>query len=408
MDIKGKILRPNLYLPGQDRGSGRVREYYLGKACRVFQITTFCPERDGPGPTHIYLIEAEKLILVDTGIPTLLLKSLFYSWRGRRIPDEIAALPDDYSEQELISALRLIGYDVSDIDYILLTHGHYDHYTLGTRLVELSGAKVAAHIYDISRIVNPHSLLDFWTRMMNYVLATGMPLPDFKRAKRKGGLDTLLRTTDSSLWLHVDYSIAAEGPLRIGDYQSEIIYVVHTPGHTNGGISLLLTDDNQNRVVMLCGDTILYPTTPQPDDLLTYLRTLKVLSRMCDPVLTLPAHGKVINNLRNRVSFLRKHHEGRLRQTYELCKKPSSIWQIATTKRYFDVFVDPDQFNPLAGQEAFIHVELLQLVGGLHRCSIENQIHFFQNSGENFDLVYQRIEEIIDDNHSTALMRRSF
>jgi hypothetical protein len=60
-------------------GSGRVRRYaYSNAKLRVTQITTFCPDVIGPGATHLYLIESDALILVDTGIPTDVAKAFFY------------------------------------------------------------------------------------------------------------------------------------------------------------------------------------------------------------------------------------------------------------------------------------------------------------------------------------------
>lgn len=91
MDINGKILRQH-----GPTGSGRVREYLLGRGRRLFQITTFFPDKIGPGPTNLYLIEDEALILVDTGLPTDTAKNIFYYWRNQRIPPEVESLPADH------------------------------------------------------------------------------------------------------------------------------------------------------------------------------------------------------------------------------------------------------------------------------------------------------------------------
>ena len=86
MDIKTKVIKPNAILD-----SGRVRRFTLpDKQTRITQITTFCPDMVGPGPTHVYLIDNGKKVLVDTGIPTLLAKAMFYAWRGEPIPPEMA------------------------------------------------------------------------------------------------------------------------------------------------------------------------------------------------------------------------------------------------------------------------------------------------------------------------------
>jgi glyoxylase-like metal-dependent hydrolase (beta-lactamase superfamily II) len=397
MDTSNKLLRA-----GEKSASGRVREYRLGRTRRLVQITTFCPSVIGPGPTHLYLIiDDGMVILVDTGIPTDLAKNLFYYWRNQRIPAEIEALPDNHSEQQLLSGLELAGVDIKDIDYLIISHGHPDHYLLGRKIVELSGARVAAHVSDSAQINNPWAMVKFWVERRPALMAIGMPPP---RQGGRSNATTSPETTDLSL--RIDCPIAFEGRLKLDDFEEDWLCVRHYPGHSPGGISLFVYDDEEKEAVMLCGDTLLYPITPHPDDLLLYLRSLKYMKDLKDVALVLPAHGKAILKLHERIEFLEKHHERRLRVTYDTCRRPHSIWDIATLHDYFDVHVDPAKFNPLAGQEAYVHVELLQMAGGLRRSHISNGVHYFQNSGEKFEDVYARVLAIIDDEDSTVLMRR--
>lgn len=113
-------------------GSGQVRRFELtdGQAT-ITQITTFCPDTIGPGATHLYLIETDALVLLDTGLPTALAKAFFYQWRNQPMPAEVEQLPSNQSEQEFDDALKLAGYRVSDIDLIVISHGHPDHYSYG-------------------------------------------------------------------------------------------------------------------------------------------------------------------------------------------------------------------------------------------------------------------------------------
>jgi len=401
MDIKGKMLRPNRKLPSQPMGTGRVREYRLGRKRRMFQITTFCPDLIGPGPTHLYLIEDDALILIDTGMPTDLAKNMFYYWRNQRIPADVEALADDHSERELLSAIELTGHDVKDIDFIVLTHGHPDHYLLGNKLVEMSGAKVAVHVSDSDHVSNPWGMVKFWVERRPALMAMGMPMP-----KQGGRSSATVSPENTDMSLHIDCPIAFDGRLHLDGFEKDEICVRNFAGHSPGGIAILVYDDEGKDAIMLCGDTLLYPITPHPDDLVAYLRTLKEMKKMGNVVLTLPAHGKAMSKLARRLDFLERHHEHRLRMTYEACKRPRSIWQIATMRGYFDVFVDPAKFNPLAGQETFVHVEMLQFVGGLHGSHVDGCVHYFENSGEKFGDVYSRVQEFINDENTTALARR--
>lgn len=396
MDINGKVLRPN-----KEIGSGRVREFQIDRGRRLFQITTFCPNVIGPGPTHVYLIEDEVLILVDTGLPTVYAKNMFYYWRNQTIPGDIEALPDNYSEDELISGIRLTGHDISDIDYLVISHGHPDHFLLGRKVVEMSGAKVAAHVSASNSICNPLGMVKMWSERMPLLMAMGMPPP------RSGNRPlATMKPEEVDLSLRIDCPIVLDGKLNLNGFEKDSILVKHFGGHSEGSISIIIYDDQCSRGIMLCGDTLLYPITPLPEDLVTYLRTLKKMKTLENIELVLPAHGKAITKLDSRLEFLENHHRHRLLQTYEACKSPRSIWQIATMKNYFDVYVAPDRFNPLAGQEAFVHVEILQIAGGLERSHIDGVVHYFRNSGEKFEDVYKRVQEIIDDENSTMLMRR--
>jgi hypothetical protein len=72
---------------------------------------------------------------------------------------------------------------------------------------------------------------------------------------------------------------------------------------------------------------------------------------------------------------------------------------------YFDTYVDPKKFNYLAGLETLVHVELLNMVRGVERTHIQDEIHYFKNRGEPFDAVYGRGMELVKDRGSRALLR---
>jgi hypothetical protein len=74
-------------------------------------------------------------------------------------------------------------------------------------------------------------------------------------------------------------------------------------------------------------------------------------------------------------------------------------------RRYFKVYVNPGEFNPLAGTEALVHLEILKMADGLYRSHIQEGVHYFQNSGEPFDDVYSRVMDIVEDRKISAVMR---
>ncbi|RJP58743.1 MAG: MBL fold metallo-hydrolase [Deltaproteobacteria bacterium] len=394
MNIKENIIKPN-----SEAGSGRVKQYVLSKGRKVTQITTFCPDIIGPGPAHIYVIEDEALIMVDTGIPTHMAKKIFYYWRNQPIPQKVKDLPDDYSETELITGLKAAGYSLKDIEFIIITHGHPDHYLLGNTIVEKSRARVSSHVMDTDRICNPWAISKSVFEGRPRYEAFGMPLP--KSSAYEYHKEAVQESF--SLSLTVDYPIAMDGFLSLDGLQSDFIRVKHSPGHSPGSICLGIGSEEDEERILICGDVLLYPITPHPNDLVTYLRTLDNLKQLEKIVLSLPAHGRNIRDFYGRIDFLKKHHRSRLEFTYNACRKPKTPWEIASTPQYFDVFVDPAKFNPMAGNEAFVHIRLLEMAKGLCRSNIAGGVHYFKNTGERFDHVYRRILEIIDDGSSTVL-----
>jgi len=155
MNLQGNLLKPNSKL-----GSGRVRRFVLPyENIRITQITTFCPDITGPGPTHLYLIENDALILLDTGIPTHLAKSFFYYWRHQPLPLEVGDLPSDYSEQQLLEGLKLARCSIKDIDLLVISHGHPDHFPLGRSILYRGKPRIVAHILDTAEICNPWEML---------------------------------------------------------------------------------------------------------------------------------------------------------------------------------------------------------------------------------------------------------
>ncbi len=386
-------------------GSGSVRKFVLPDShITITQITTWCPDVIGPGPTNLYLIQDEALILLDVGIPTYMAKAFFYHWRNQTMPPEVERLTPDHSERELLSGLELAGYSPEDIDLIVFSHGHLDHFMMARSILDRKRSRVSAHVLDTPWICNPWALISMWMSRQAQIAAAGMPAPARANERIREALEGGPALQLVRFAVDVDAPVFWDGALELDGTPLKRIQVRHLPGHTPGSIGLLVGSDREEKA-LLSGDVLLYPITPHPDDLLVYLQTLGALGRYEGVGLVLPAHGKVIRDLKGRVEFLKNHHKRRLKFTFAACRKPRSVWDVASTPNYFDTYVDRKEFNYLAGTEALVHIEILNMVGALHRTNIKDGVHYFQNSGESFDEVYQRVSALVMDANLRPLMR---
>jgi len=371
-------------------GSGQVRRFTLPESkTAVTQITTFCPDGVGPGPTNLYLIEGDRLILVDAGLPTRLVVPLFYDCFNRPLPDRFRDLDRDLSLTELSGGLGLAGRGLEEIELLVLTHGHWDHFLMARTIIERSRAKVAVHLLDTPNVCNPWSMLLFWESRWREARLMGMPLPTPLNQEVVRRLDPL----ELGLGLEIDYPLTQEGPLPAGS-DDPLVEVIHLPGHSPGSIGLIVGREEEERL-LISGDVILSPISPIPHDLPQYLSTLRRLKNLKAAGLVLPAHGRAVRNLEERAGFLLDHHRRRLKRTLEAGAEPVSAWEVATGNGYFDVAVNPEKFNFLAGHEALAHLKLLGSVNANQVVEVRQGCLYFRSSGEDFEAVWERISDLI-------------
>ena len=187
----------------------------------VFSIKLPLPGRK-PGPVNVYLFKGSKNTLIDTGMV------------------QTAGI--------LKNALREHGLGFSDIDKIIVTHGHPDHFGAVKKIVKAGKAKVIAHAEDRSLIERGHDVPK--KKYKNFLKLMGIPLSI-------GILLRLLfiffkRMADNC---DVDILVSEGDEIEIGKYEAKII---ETPGHSKGSISIFLEKER----ILFCGDTIIEHITP--------------------------------------------------------------------------------------------------------------------------------------------------
>lgn len=149
---------------------------------------------------------------------------------------------------DICKALNQFG---ATVKYIVLTHGHFDHTTGVEELKSIVGAPVAIGFEDNEMVLKG---------AMYYG-----PLPE-------GGADILLKDGDT---------------LKFGGHT---MTVIETPGHTPGGICLLVEND------IFTGDTLFAGSIGRTDlaggDYDTIIHSIKSkLMSLADTVAVHPGHG---------------------------------------------------------------------------------------------------------------------
>nr|WP_320025558.1 MBL fold metallo-hydrolase [uncultured Acetobacterium sp.] len=164
-----------------------------------------------------------------------------------------AVIDPGFEDQRIIN---IIKENKLNVKYILLTHGHFDHLGGVAQIKQLTGAKVLIHENDADCLGDSRRNLS--------VLA---------------GMSMELEPADGFL--------KEDEPIMLGDIS---IRVIHTPGHSKGGVCLLAED------VLFSGDTLFNTSIGRTDfadgDLNELLNAImSKLFILDDSTKVLPGHG---------------------------------------------------------------------------------------------------------------------
>jgi len=286
------------------------------------------------------------------------------------LDDGVALVDAGWNTDEAWDALNAglaeAGGSMSDVQAVVVTHIHPDHYGLAGRVREASGAWVGLHPADADllqgRYVEMDDLLD---RMNELLTISGVPddkRPDLNMASMQ--IRSMVTMAEPDILLEDDQKLDLAGwDLR----------TIWTPGHSPGHICLY-SDDHQ---LLLSGDHILPRITPnisfhsQQDHnpLGNYLESLARI-RYLNPDEVLPAHEYRFANLSARIDQLITHHEDRLREIEEtLAANPgTSAWDLTLRlhwSRPWDQIADFMQ--RAANGETLAHLVLLEARGLVRR-----------------------------------------
>jgi len=291
------------------------------------------------GPVTVYLADApgQALTLIDTGPHTA---------------DTRAALD---------AGLERLGYRVSDIERIVVTHAHADHFGLAADLVAASQAELWTHAWNIpalsdwdgdraNRIAFYAGLLQRAAVPPEIMVAIGQATGNVNRYARPVAVDGTLREG---------------GTFRMASRDWRIL---HTPGHSAGLICLyepasriLLSSDHL--LADISSNPVVEPPPPgeieRPRSLALYRQSLLRVASM--PIeRALSSHGPTIHDVPGLVQQRIDFHQRRIARVLEaLGNGAQTTWDV--TQALFPNLSPLDTF--LAISEAIGHLDLMELEG---------------------------------------------
>jgi glyoxylase-like metal-dependent hydrolase (beta-lactamase superfamily II) len=232
----------------------------------------------------------------------------------------------DSAYSALEEGMKEHGSHPTEINRLVITHVHPDHYGMAGRLKRLSSCDVVVHEKDSevikSRYFSPKGLTD---DMSKFMASNGVPPLDAPTMSQ-GSMGMLDKVSP----VPADTEVKGGETFKVGDFDFEIIW---TPGHSPGHICLY----EPNRKILLTGDHVLPTITPNVSihaqthgsPLGDYMRSLALLEDL-DVELVLPAHEFEIRDLKKRLREIEEHHIVRLEEMVKCVDSGgSTAWDVA-------------------------------------------------------------------------------
>ncbi|MBX3422601.1 MAG: MBL fold metallo-hydrolase [Pirellulaceae bacterium] len=300
----------------------------------IFQLVL--PTPFAVGPVNCYLSTESPITLVDTGT----------NW------------PE--SRAELEQQLRRLGLDLSNIERIVITHAHADHFGLAASIVEQSGAEVLTHRYNQPTLQPTDAVRRERSQFYReFMTECGVPQSELEQV-----MQWRVEARGYSQPVSVDRWIDEGDRLLLGGRRW---HVYHTPGHAGGLICLFEPEDrvllsNDHLLRNISSNPVVEPHPdggPRPHRLVEYLHHLE---RMVDlrPQIAWTGHGAEIHDVAKTVRQRLRFHVRRASYVMELLSQQSrTAYDLARS-----IFGRRDGFDSfLALSETIGHLDWLNLQG---------------------------------------------
>ena len=336
------MQEPEIIKRGDDSGNRTLIKYTSATGAVIKAIGVPQSWETTLGPTWCYVIEGDDLTLVDPGC----FGSVSYLEEG----------------------LGLLGHSLTDIDRIVISHGHLDHDGSCPPVVRKSGAELWAH-----EIYGSMLRIDRWEMEMGW----RREVQGFRSFESSGTVMSVKEHHELNRQLTLDHPVTDE-------LQSGAFTFYHTPGHSPDELCILFDG------IMFSGDHILPLITPHPTVAMSYhsfqsimpaayqdrneiyglkamITSLKRMAALAGDITVLPAHrafhqGKLNPIGVERATEIVEHHRNRCHELAEIMKA-GPIDLVSLTRKYFSDRELSEQNFFLAFAEVMSHIELMQESG---------------------------------------------
>ena len=309
---------------------------------------------------YAYLVFVDdQIVLVDTG------SGSDDSNRGLQ-----AGFERVQTEEGLVSV-------IDNLDTILITHGHIDHFGGLPYLVQQTDAKVGIHELDLRNLTNyEERILVSEHRLREFLVEAGVDAEKLEQIVRVYMVNKMLSKS-----VPVNFTYNAIG-MQMGRFE-----FLHVPGHSAGHVAIRLDD------YIFCGDHVLNGISPHqwPERLTLnmglghYLDSLDKFEAWAgtDITLVLSGHNEPISDLSLRIRQIKRIHAQRLERALGILSESHTVAEVSS-----ELFPNVGGYDILlAVEEAGAHVEYLYQRGLLGISNIE------EIEQGNVPLLYKRLND---------------
>ncbi|MDA1128612.1 MAG: MBL fold metallo-hydrolase [Chloroflexi bacterium] len=336
------MLETEIIKRGDDSGNGALIKYTSSTGAVVKSIGIPQSWQTTLGPTWCYVLEGDDLTLIDPGCHGSV----------------------DYLEQ----GLEELGYSLTAVDRIVVSHGHMDHSGSCLPVVQKSGAKLWAHeVYGSMLQADRWEMQSAWRREVQ----------GFDAFEKSETVTRVKEHHERNRLLTLDQPVTDE-------LQSGGLTFYYTPGHSPDELCVLFDQ------MLFSGDHILPLITPHPSVVMSYenykstlpeayrggneiyglkvlLTSLKRMAALDGDITVLPAHrafhrGKLNPIGLERATEILEHHRNRCHELTDIMKT-GPIDLASLTTKYFSGRELEEQNFFLAFNEIMSHIELMQEAG---------------------------------------------